>query len=290
VTLTGVAVAAGASADPFGLWAAPAPKAAAGDMVSFGLPGGGAEAGEEPPAAIWTLPLSSGPQGREASEEELNRRAGQVRAIAVGLNQADLRVDTLLAARVQQTNVVSFAVGSPTPSLAAPEAGLAYALGTLEPAGSAETVSFGLMQDIGRMTDQVKEHLPAAQIPGVDWNDLQQRLNGLMDSVNRQLLHFAWVDTTLDGGLVARTTVAWGGDIVTLWKPDLSLDQTDAHCRSLQLAMASRSANLRTVLTVSRIASKIITAVATPLGTLQALSLGWQFVQEVVMPLLDQSK
>jgi hypothetical protein len=119
---------------------------------------------------------------------------------------------------------------------------------------------------------------------------LRQRLDGLMDSVNRQLLHFAWVDTTLDGLLVARTTVDWGGDLTTLWNPGLLPEQSTAHCRSLSLALASRAANLRTILTVSKIAGKIALAVATPLGPLQAMSLGWQFVQEVVMPLLNQQK
>jgi hypothetical protein len=51
--------------------------------------------------------------------------------------------------------------------------------------------------------------------------------------------------------------------------------------------MQSRQVHLRTILTVSQIAAKIALAVTTPLGPLQALSLAWQFVQDVIIPLIE---
>ena len=88
------------------------------------------------------------------------------------------------------------------------------ALAVLEPTTAESAVSYGL---------------PA----NIDWEALYQRLTALFDSVNRQILHFAWVDTTLDGRLVARSTVNWGGDFVSTWLPGLSQEIISAHCRSL---------------------------------------------------------
>jgi hypothetical protein len=263
------------AADPFGLWEPP--RLESDETISFGLPVG-AESGmsSDIPIAVWTLPLTSGAEGREAGVIELHRREARIRTINVGLNQADVRIDSYRTARNRAKADFSFSAQSLQEPLSEPEKKLTYALSTLEPGGKVEQMNFGISDDI-------------KQVAGVDWNELRRRLDEVMESVNRQLLHFAWVDTTLDGKLVARTTVNWGGDMVTLWQPELAPELTGTHCHSLQLAMASRSTNLRTILMVSQIAGKIALAVTTPLGPLQALSLGWMFVKDVVMPLLSQA-
>jgi len=271
-------------ADPFGLW--DSPSMAGEEIVSFGLPAGGAGVGDELPAAVWVLPLTRDAGGRATGDVELERRARKVQAINAGLDQASARLAVYLSSRSHLAESVSFSTSPP--ALAAPEASLEYALNTLEPGGEAGQVSFGLGEDLGRLAGRVRDGISSVQSAGIDWDELRRRLDELVNSVNRQLLHFAWVDTTLDGSLVARTMVNWGSDMATLWQPGLALEQNGAHCRSLQLAMSSRSANLRTVLTVSQIAGKIALAVTTPLGPLQALSLGWLFVREVVMPLLNK--
>lgn len=259
--------------DPFGLWQPP--SAAVGDALSFALSAEGAPSGETgAPAAVWTLALSGGPQGGLDAGRELERLAARVQSIESGLAASGPRVEAFLYARSRglETSGVSFATAA-AEALPPPEAGLAAVLSILEPAGAQDTVSFGL---------------PGGLPAGVDWNALYRRLTSLLDSVNRQILHFAWVDTTLDGQLIARSTVNWGGDLVTLWQPGLSQDLTGAHCRSLALAMASRLANLRTVLTISQVAGKITLALTTPLGSLQAMSLAWQFISTVISQSGDQ--
>jgi hypothetical protein len=259
--------------DPFGLWqpAAHSPAPAAGDMLSFDVPG------DVTPAAVWTLALTSGPQGRLANERELERLAEKVQAIEAGLDASGPRVEALLSARLRspESSEVSFSTGanltlealSPPEALPPPEAGLIFALSSFEPVREGDEVSFGL---------------PGAQKAALNWGELYQRLSALVDSTNHLLLHFAWVDTTLDEHLVARTTVNWGGDFITYWQPGLSQDQMAAHCRSLDLAITSRMANMRAILTVTQIAGKIALAVTTPLGPIQAMSLAWQFVNEVI--------
>jgi hypothetical protein len=258
---------ASTAVDPFGLWQPPGPAELAGDGVSFGdlseLPE------EEQPAAVWQLALSSGAAGRISADQELQRRAEQIEAIQKGLADAGPRVEKLLA---QRASPLSF--GLDESELPAPELALASLLDTWEggPAESSEA-SFGMGEDLARMV-------------GVDWEAMRRSLEGLLDSVNRQILHFVWVETMLDGHLAARSMVNWGGDLRTLWQDGLWPEHIEAHRRSLELALASRQANLRTILTVSQIAGKIALAVATPLGPLQALSLGWQFVHDIIIPLM----
>lgn len=290
-----VSATAPAAADPFGLWRAPT----AADVVtavaapvavpepgaeSFSLPGAAVPVSfSGAPSAIWTLSLTSGPQGKPDIAPELERLAGQVHSIETGLAAAVPRAEAFLSARAQpaQPAAESFsAPPAPAPpgapatlgaaggagALPPPETGLALAFAVLEP--SAESaISFG-----------APGGLPAS----IDWDALYQRLTTLFDSVNRQLLHFAWVDTTLDGRLVARTTVNWGGDFASTWLSGLSPDLISAHCRSVELATASRLASLRAILTASQIAGKIALALTTPLGPIQALSLAWQFLSSII--------
>jgi hypothetical protein len=282
----------GSAVDPFGLW--DAPGTVVDDAISFGLPASGEPGeGSELPAAVWTLSLTGEGDGITADEGELERRAAKIQAINAGLEQASERAGAFLAARRQPADAVSFGVEDSAGHLPAPEADLAYVLSTLEPGGAAGEVSFGLGaglgQDLQRLAGQAKEGLDSVQPTGVDWDGLRQSLDGLLNSVNRQVLHFVWVDTALDGRLAARTTVKWGGDLATLWGPGLTPEHTSAHGRSLQLSMASRTANLRTVMTVSQIAGKIALAVTTPLGPMQALALAWMFTREVIMPLVKQA-
>ena len=255
----------GLPADPFGLWQAPAP----GGVVSFGL----SEAGvvDSPPAAVWSLELAPTLGGPAA----LTLREQQVRAIDAGLTHAAERLDAVLANRQllanrQRPGGLSFAVGEELPE---PELFLAQALDALDPDGAA--VSYGLREDL-------------AALARIDWGVLRQRLQDLFDTVNRQLLHFVWVDSNLEGRLAARTVVAWSGDLSTCCRPGLTPEQVAAHQRSLTLALASRSANLRVVVSVAQMAAKIALAVTTPLGPVQALALAWEFVSSIVLPMVQK--
>ena len=262
----------GTAVDPFGLWQPPQVAAApVGEAVSFGDLSG-ASTGDLP-AAVWTLALDSGLAGQLAARETLQRRADQLNAIQEGLDAAGPRADRLLARRA--VSGVSFTTGeSGAEPLPEPEQSLSSVLDAWDAAAQPGGSSFGL-------GDELKK------LPAADWDALRQRLEALLDGINRQLLHFVWVDTTIDGNLAARTTINWGGDLRTLWQADLSQGTTDAHQQSLGQALQSRQTHLRTILTVSQIAAKIALAVTTPLGPLQALSLAWQFVQDVIIPLME---
>ncbi len=291
----------GEPADPFGLWStvvappAVSPAAQPEGAASFALPAED-QAGEQE-GTVWRLDLTSGPAGQAAAQQALDRRAGQVQRIFSGLEQAVPRSQALLNARAAAAGAgVSFAAESPAEALPGPEAWLAGTLEQISAAGTgADEVSFGLGQNLANLAGTIKQTLtgaPPEALPVPGWDEMQHNFTQLMDTVNRQLLHFCWVDTTLDGQLAARTSVDWGGDMLTLWKDGLMPEQAAIHRRSLELAMQSRAANIKTVLTVAEVAGKLTLAVTTPMGPLQAaqaLVLGWKFVSSVVMPLLQQA-
>jgi hypothetical protein len=269
-----------APADPFGLWQAVEIPGA----ESFSLPGeAGGSAPEEAPALLWTVDLSAGPG-------ELARRAAQVAAVEAGLADSARRLDALLAARGGQAQHFSAApAADPLPGPA--EARLDAYLTRLELSQPPDEVSFGLREVVSGAVDRLRGRSPAAEDArdGVPWGPLQARFNVLLASLEQQALHFAWVETCSGGSLLARSAVRWGGDMDTIWQPGLPPELVAAHQQSLRLAAASRAANMRAFLTVTRLAGSIMAAAATPLAPIQALSLAWQFVSEVVIPLVEKS-
>ena len=249
--------------DPFGLWQPVGSQEPGAE--SFAVPGD-TEVPVPAEGLAWSLDLRSGVN----IEEQLALRERQVRAIEEGLGQAVLRAERTLARHqaAAQGQAVSFSVDEPEAEL-----DLAFALSEIDPGERPASfdVSFGVL-------------------PAVDWGALKRRFDAFMDGINRQVLHYAWVETKLDGAAVAQTAVQWGGDMNSYLLPGLSPRIAAAHTQSMTLALASRAANLRAAITVMQIAAKIALAVTTPIGVVQALSLAWQFVHDVIAPILEEAR
>lgn len=272
------------SLDVFGMWqltpvAPQAPAAGASFAVA------GPAIPPDQPSAVWRLDLSSADNG----QSQLADRANQLNTIDTGLDDAGRRLDVFLngrnAARIQKT--AAFGISAPVEPLPPAEMDLSLALDSLEAPGNA--VSFGLLEDAGKIAGEVRDAVTGVAKKAINWDDLNQSFDSLVDVINRQVLHFVYVDTAFDSLLVARTVVNWGGDATSCIQTGLSNDKISAHERSLELALASRISDLRAIMMVSQMAGKIALAVTTPLGPLQAILLGWQFVQGVVLPLIRQA-
>jgi hypothetical protein len=244
-----------ASADLFGLWE-PAPVAGG---LRFSIPNGELPApAQQEAAAVWRLALHSGTDPQPA----LDGRAAQVQAVEVGLAAAGPRLDALLSARAVGGGL---AFASPEQPLAAPEQSLAQALDALE----GIPASYGL-----------GDLLPG--LARLDGPALRAALGALAAGVDQAVLRFAWVETTLDGRLAVRTTVAWSGTLSTCCHPGLAPLHLQAHGQSLALALQSRAAQVRAALAAAQMAGKIALAVTTPLGPAQALALAGQFLLSIV--------
>lgn len=253
--------------DPFGLWQPVGPQEPGAE--SFAVPGD-TEAPARAEGLAWSLELRSNADGSVDAEAQLALREQQVRAIEEGLGQAVFRAERTLARHhaAAQGQAVSFSVDEPEAEL-----DLALALAEIDPGERPASfdVSFGVL-------------------PAVDWSELKRRFDAFMEGINRQVLHYAWVETKLDGAAVAQTAMRWGGDLNTYLIPGLGPKIAAAHTQSMTLALASRAANLRAAITVMQIAAKIALAVSTPIGVVQALSLAWQFVHTVIAPLLEEAR
>ena len=101
-----------------------------------------------------------------------------------------------------------------------------------------DTVSFGLLDDVGGK-----------------WTQATQKLQEFMDKLGKSLRNYAWVETTDEKKLLARTVVSWTGDLKTTWwvRPDRKNEQM--HTRTIKLAFATCATILRTfaVITASAI-------------------------------------
>jgi hypothetical protein len=243
-----------AASDPFGLWQTVIePQAVVGDNLSFSLPGSDEEVVQ---GSLWRID----------GAEDLQARASRVKALQLGLSEAEERLGDLIKSQQWQTGQVSFDIAS----LDTPEGRLFWSLEAVDPAkavGEQAEVSFGLL-----------DKLPI----GPDWISLHARLAQLVESVNRQLLNFAWIETQIDNELVARTTINWGGNMTNVWSQQASEGRIELHRRSLAVAIQSRHTNLRAFTSVASMAGSLALAFTTPLGPARLMALAWQFISEVL--------
>ncbi len=113
------------------------------------------------------------------------------------------------------------------------------------------------------------------------WQEARARFDALMEQINREVLHFAWVETKIDGQMIARSEVDWSGDATTLWNETVSEEQKSLHHRALNVAARSRNMKLRLFVTVAGGAAKVTTLMAagTPVLALPAV---YQYVMAIV--------
>lgn len=94
--------------------------------------------------------------------------------------------------------------------------------------------------------------------------------------------HYAVIETTSDGTVIARTLVGWTGDFKSLWRRDLTPEQVRLHERNVRAALARRAALIRLMGVISVSAAKIALRLATPGTQLLVLPALWQFVRDVI--------
>ena len=235
------------AADPSGLWTRRAPA------VSFEA---GAAAVDETP--VWRVNLSGDPR---ASEQSFRQAEAQMAAAQRALASVPGRLDEFVRRSAGRgEGQVSFAVGE----VGTPEAELTSLLGEYRALESGQ-VSFGVREEASQA-----------------WDQANAQFKELMNSINREVLHFAWVETCVDGDPIARTTVGWGGDSQTLYSADISDVQVGQHSQTLHLASASRSLKLRMFTTIATGAAKLTALLASGSGAVLALPLAYQYVSKIL--------
>jgi hypothetical protein len=252
--------------DPLGLWAA-APES----LVHFGV--------EDEPAAppadtpIYRVQL---PEDTAAVETAFREREARLQRSAQALESIPDRLEDLVA----RTQARQQAVGSQAIHFGIDE------LGTAEDAAESELL------DLLAEVDSRATLTPAAG-PQVDFGIVDEvihpaveqaksQFHVLLDQINREVLHYAWVETILLGQTLARTSVDWSGDAETVWVDGIAQDQILLHNRTLRFATHSRALKMRLAMTITGGAAKVAALMTNPAGAVLALPVVHRYVSQML--------
>ena len=206
------------------------------------------------PTSRWSLELPANP---EEAETALTQAEAQLQATLALMNEAPSRLEAFVS-RMGSGTEAHFSVESFTrPAEAELLAWMAY----FEP-GQISFDGQGITQG------QARESL--------------DQLRRMVDNLLGQVLYMAQVETRLGEVFLARSLVSWRGDLDTTWGEATSSDQAPLHQRSLRLALASRLAMLRVMITATQGAAKIAALIAAPGGALLALPAAWKYVNQIL--------
>lgn len=216
-----------------------------------------ARAGGEPAGPVWRIELPDDPAAAwaalRAAEAELGRHEA-------ALDGAPARISALAAAG----GAASFS----TTGLPAPERQLLALLGGAGGAGGETAGSFSTR---------------GAAPPS--WAEAEERFRAFVAQVQEAVSNYAVVETRVGGGLVARSTVSWTGDMRSLLGAAPTAGQREAHRRAVGLALRSRAALLKSFGTVMRGATLVAVMAGSPAGALMAMPAAWRFVDQLVSDL-----
>ncbi len=235
--------------DMFGLWATTTETGPEG--LAFASPGE-----TSPDMPVWRADLPSDPAAAAVRIESVRKSLDQTQA---ALNAAEPRVEALVQ---QQKSPVSFSTTSVDTGLALPEQEV---LGLLQEAQfGSRPISFSAE---GEPLDR--------------WENTVDQFQKFTAQVQKTLTHYAWVETSVEGRLVARTSVNWLGDLETSWQDQLDSDQLAMHRSTLQNALSARTLMLRTLIVIAASAGKLSVLLTTPGGALLALPAAWKFISKI---------
>jgi hypothetical protein len=114
------------------------------------------------------------------------------------------------------------------------------------------------------------------------WNDAQAQFMAAVKRIQRLMTTLAWIETQIEGNLLAQTVVSWTGDARIAWEAGVDAEQIALHRRSTRLALASRQTMLRTVIFTTQVAFKISGLLAVPGGQILALPVAWKYVNQIL--------
>jgi hypothetical protein len=244
---------ASGSSDPLGLWATVSPA------VSFGFPD---ESAADPAMPVYRVRL---PESEGASIRTLAENLANFQRLDAALDRIPARLDGLvLQARAQPGISFSAPAAAPGTELESELFSLLADASARSAAGPAG-VSFGFGTAAGQAFAQAKE-----------------KLETLLEQVNHEVLHFAWVETEIAGQIIARSEVGWSGDSATFWNPATPAEQLSLHQRTLEIVSQTRHLKLRLLLTAVSGAVKMAGLMAAPGGAVLALPAVYQYVLKIL--------
>ena len=201
------------------------------------------------------------PPNLDQAASEINRAEANLQASQAALEEAQLRLETLVQS---QAGGVSFDISASAPAPGSPEAEVLALLEISGAGGELDFVSFA-----------------AGEAKSSQWEKVSDQFQEFIQQLDQIVGHFAWVETQVSGSLVVRSSVGWTGNLETAWNTLPNPDLAALHQRTLRLALASRAAMLRTFGVVTGGAVKLAALAATPAGAILALPAAWKFIRQV---------
>jgi hypothetical protein len=252
--------------DPLGLWST-APEGA----VHFGI----GEESAAPPAdtPVYRIQL---PENMAAAQAAFTEREIRMEQSAQALESVPDRLDDLVArtqARQQaaEGQAVHFGIDELSEGEGAAESELLNLVADVDASGVTVSTAGGQVE-FGIVDEVINPAIEQAR----------SQFNALLDQVNREVLHFAWVETAVGGATLARTTVDWSGDAETVWSDGITGEQISLHNRTLSFATHSRALKLRLAITVAGGATKVATLMTNPAGAVLALPVVYKYVSQIL--------
>lgn len=252
--------------DPLDLWTA-VPQ----HPVHFGVAG---EPGDKPAdLPVYHIQL---PADIASAEAALRDREARLQRSAWALETVPDRLDDLVTRtqarqRLAASQDVHFGIDELGTGQDTAETELLDLLAEADSAGAAlpptgGQVNFGLVDEL--------------LDPAIE--QARSQLNALFDHVNREVLHFAWVETAIQDQILARTSVGWSGAAETVWKEGILQEEARLHHRALGFATHSRALKMRMALTVTGGAVKVAALMTNPAGPVLALPVVYRYVKQML--------
>jgi hypothetical protein len=226
------------------------------------------------------------PADGASAAQALAAREGYIRNLNAALENVPARLDGLVArTQERQKKAAASGVSFDTLSLEelepGPEGDLLALLGEaptplLSPHFPRSSAENGGMKGGDELSFGLPETASAA------WEQAKAGFDALIQQINRDALHFAWVETNVADALIARTTVGWTGDSQTAFAHGLDGAQVALHQRTLRIVTQTRSMRLRLFITIASGAAKVSVLIATPAGAVLALPAVYQYVMQIV--------
>ena len=248
--------------DPLGLWTFTASAAdAAPGALSFSVGGDAPSPDAASPVFRVNLPADSA-----SASAALAAREQYILSLNAALEDVPARLDGLVE-RTRQRKEKSVSFDTSAIAETGPEGDLLSLLGDVEAEEKTQSsgISFGAQETVSAALEQAKVGF-----------------NALIEQINREVLHFAWVETNVAGQLLARTTVGWTGNTQTAFIQGVNDPQTILHKRNLRIVTQTRTIRLRLFITIASGATKVSALLATPAGAVLALPAVYQYVMQIM--------
>jgi hypothetical protein len=213
-----------------------------------------------PDTVVWKIDL---PNDARLAETYLQQIEFDIRQEHIVLDDAERRIDALLAANPTTVSGLAFDVPGDSPERRF-QALLLEA--SHYEASEQAALSFGI-------TDDVSE----------TWRAAMGRFQGFIQRLRNALAFSAYVETLVEARLLARTAVTWTSSAKSYLQAEITTVQYRQHLRTLQLAVASRTALIRVWVVISAGAARISQRVALPGGVLLALPVMLDLVEHIGM-------